>query len=147
MAIKFVKANNFLYNKITIEEVISIRELENRTGIPASTWYNWAGSISTVPPEIFTLLYNLTKDKEFLNFFLKNTDQMLTPRQAVAEVGGIAREMIDPAIALGAALDEIKNSMMDGKLQPLEKQRIHKKLDNLQNEIEELRSCIQIGEM
>ena len=117
-----------------------IDEVAEKMGISPSSLYKYAEGECNFPPDLTPRLYNATHEKEFLDYLVKNTDQMLAPRPGAKTAGrSLELETLDVSAAAGELAAVITKALADGGVSELELKKIERVVAGLQREIEEVR--------
>lgn len=142
ITLKFVRFQALLYKKLIDPGMYKIGDVARRMGLPTSTLYHYVEGHSTFPVDIIAGLYNATRDIEFLDFIINDTDMMLTKR--VASDGGktVTDETLEVVAANGGLVKQVVAALRDGKLNEEEKRTITNLINATQLELEDLRLCV-----
>jgi len=145
--IKHTAFQFFLYKTFVLDKKYDVRETAQKIGESASTFYNYIDAVSYCPPDIIPRLYNATGDIDFLDFFVKDTDMMLSPRQGVSEVHDVIDELLDVPEAVGRLITVVRGSLSPDspsgrKMSPAEKRDNVNAIDEAIFQLEELKASI-----
>ena len=121
-----------------------VGQVAQRMGVSASSLYKYAEGECNFPPDLIPTLYNATKEKDFLDFCVKGTDQMLAPRpQPGTSARSLEMETLDVASATGEMAGQVRALLEDGRTSEIEIKQLEKTLNGLQREVEEVRQKIR----
>lgn len=113
-------------------------------GISPSSLYKYAEGECNFSPDLIPRLYNATHEKEFLDFLVKGTDQMITPRpRAQATARALELETLDVTATVGELAAHVRRALEDGKLSEIELKQIERALNELQRGAEEVRQRVK----
>lgn len=144
MPIKYIGFQNLLYRKFISPGEHDAKKVAHAINESLSNFYNYIEGFCYCPPDIISRIYNATKDPDFLNFILNDTDQMLTDRQAAKTDKSILEEALDIAVASGAVVSKIQKALDDRYINPAEKMRIIRAINAAEKELEDARQ--KVGE-
>lgn len=143
MAIRYTKFKELLKLKLVFSDEYKLSDVARKMNVPVSTLYHYTEENAPhFPIELISQLYNATKDIEFLNFILVDTDMMLTPRQVSAEQKTVKDETLEAAAAGGILVKQVCEALRDNILSDEEKKTIAKAIDGAELELEDLRHCV-----
>lgn len=135
---------SLLYYHLIASGKHRIDEVAEKMGISPSSLYKYAEGECNFPPDLTARLYNATHEKEFLDYLVKSTDQMLTPRPGVCQNGrSLELETLDVTSAVGELAAHVRKAIEDGRVSEIEIRQIEKTLNALQREVEEVRQKIR----
>ena len=146
---KHIKFSQLMYEKlIATEGEFNIKRVAKLTGIPAPTLYKYAEGEATPPADLVPMLYNATKDIDYLLFIIDDTDQMLAPRPKADAEKSVLEETLDVAAKCGSLVDMVQvaldaESESGRDLSPKEKTGIIKAINKSEKELEDLRNKIK----
>ena len=142
MPLKYTKFQFFLYEKLVLSNKISVEEISKRIPMPASTLYNYLEGQTVCPIELLAPFYNATKDIDFLNFIIDDTDQRLVPKNAGNSRKSIIEETLDIASSSGALITAVQDALRNGLIVNSKKREIIRAINKTQKELEDLRRKI-----
>lgn len=140
---KYTRWQMFLYEKLILSQRYSVEDLSRRMGIPASTLYNYIEGQSTCPPELISLFYNATKDPDFLNFIINDTDQILVSRKVGGSGKSTLEVALDIASSTGQLVASVQKALKKGLMPNNSKKEIVKGINATQKNLEGLRRTIE----
>lgn len=145
MASKHTKFKELLKLKLVFSEEYKLSDIARKMNVPISTLYHYTEEAAPhFPVELIAPLYNATKDIEFLNFILADTDFMLSPRQQQStEPKSVKDEALEAAAAGGVLVKQVCEALRNGALSDEEKSLIVKAIDNAELELEDLRLSVR----
>ena len=145
MPIKHLGFQSLLYFKVIHSKLYRVEDVARKMGESPATLYGYIEGKATFPPDLIGPLYNATRDQDFLNFILNDTDQMLAARQAAREVRSVLEETLDVAAAAGGLSQLVQRAMADGDIDEVEARRVQRSINNVHRELEELARCVKKG--
>jgi hypothetical protein len=114
-------------------------------GVPASTYDNWLRGLAAFPPDLIPKLFAITGDWRIWEFFLRPCGL-----QAVHEIGAgaspspdIFQAFLSIAQRLGEAIGEVKKSLEDQTITPVEYGRISYFLTEIERMSAETRGILK----
>lgn len=141
MPLKHTAFQFFLYEKFNGQHDITniVRKmLQNR-----STFYNYIEGETYCPVDLVAPLYNATKDRDFLDFIINDTDLKLVPRQEGKGDKTVLEEVLDVGVACGHLTETIQKALKDKVIDRNEKRSIIKTINKAEKELEDLRKKIE----
>ncbi len=135
----------FLYDKF-IGGQHNIIDTSRKTLIPPSTLYNYVEGVSTCPVDLVAPFYNATKDPDFVNFIINDTDLMLAPKQEGKGDKTILEETLDVSVACGNLTRTVQKALKDKTITRNEERLIIKAINEAEKELEDLRKKIKGGD-
>lgn len=142
MPIKYLGFQNLLYRKFISPGEHDAKKVAHVINESLSNLYNYIEGFCYCPPDLISRIYNATKDPDFLNFFLNDTNMMLAPRKSAEPKKTVLEETLDVAAASGRVVVAVEEALIDGTLNELDRRRIAKAIDADQKELEELRGKV-----
>lgn len=146
MASKYTKFKELLKQKLIFSEQYNVRDVARKINISPSSLYHYAEDAQNCPNfpvDLLAPLFNATKDIDFLNFILADTDFMLAPRQQTTEQKSVKDETLEAAAAGGILVKHVCEALRDNILSDEEKKTIAKAIDGAELELEDLRHCVR----
>lgn len=121
-----------------------VDETAEKMAISPSSLYKYCEGEVNFPVDLIPRLYNATHEKEFLDFLVKGTDQIVLPRPG-AEANGrsLEIEMLDVAAVVGELAKHITTALEDGRLSEAEAIKAERTLNRLQREAEGVREKLK----
>lgn len=141
--IKHVKFQNLLNDKFIITEQHRARDVARRMNIPESSLYHYIEGASAFPIDLLPLLYNATRDPEFITFATDDTDMMLVSRQEGNGLRSLLSETLDGAAAVGLLVAVIQEALEDNHLSEAERSKINKAVNKAQKELEDIKAKVK----
>lgn len=111
MPLKYTKFQFFLYEKIILSNKNNVEEISKKIPLPASTLYNYLEGQSACPVELVAPFYNATKDIDFLNFIIDDTDHVLVARKCSGPKKSIIEEALNVASSNGQLISIVKDGL------------------------------------
>lgn len=142
MTIKHVEFGQLLYDKLISQELHTVKSIARRTGTPASTIYKYCEYTLVVPAGFESKVYNATKDLDFLNFIIDDTDQMLVDRHKGKGEKTVLEETLDVGVACGQLTKIVQKALKDKTITDREERLIVKAINEAEKELEDLREKI-----
>lgn len=143
MTIKHVEYGQLLYDKLISQKLYTVEFIARRTGTPASTIYKYCECTLVVPAGFESKIYNATKDEDFLNFIIDDTDLMLTPKQEGKGEKTVLEETLDVSVACGHLTKTVQKALKDKDINRNERRLIIKSINKAEKELEDLRKKIK----
>ena len=144
MAAQFKGFPALLYYHLIHSGKHRIEEVARKVGVSASALYKHAEGEINFPPDLIPNLYNATGEKDFVDFLVKGTDQMLTPRPGAKSDGrSLELETLDVTSEVGELAAHIRKAIEDGRVSEIEIRQIERTLNALQREVEEVRQKVR----
>ncbi len=101
---------SLLYYHLITSGKHDVAIVAEKMGIAASSLYKYCEGECNFPVDLTPRLYNATHEKEFLDYLVKNTDQMLAPRPAAGKNGrSLELETLDVVTLRGGSLPAAVN--------------------------------------
>lgn len=145
MPIRYLGFQNLLYRKFISPGEHDAKKIAHAINESLSSFYKYCEGNWYCPPDLISRIYNATKDPDFLNFILNDTDLMLAPRKNVAPDKSVLEETLDVASAAGSVVAKIDNALKDGRINDIEIRQIIHAIDKGEKELEDLRRKIAQG--
>ncbi len=114
---------SLLYYKFITEKAFRVEEVARGLGISPATLYNYIEGRSTFPPDLLAQLFNLTGEREFLNFIVNDTPVRLVERNGAKATRGVLDETLDVSVAVGQLTGHVQKALADGHISELEARR------------------------
>ncbi len=134
---------HLLYDKFIATDQHCIKEVARKTNIPPSTLYKYCAGNIRPPVDIVASLYNATKDEDFLNYIIDDTDKKLADRYPGKGEKTILEETLDVSVACGRLIEVIQKALKDKDIDRNEKRLIIKSINKAEKELEDLRGKIK----
>lgn len=142
MPLNHIGFQNLLYQKFISPGEHDAQKTARSMNVSMTTFYNYCEGNAYFPPDLIALLYTTTRDPDFLNFILNETDQMLAPRKVGKPGRSLVEETLDVAAALGDVVKRTQAALKDGRLNVSEKNKIIHAIDASEKELEDLRKKV-----
>ncbi len=148
MTIKHVEFGKLLYTKLIYEKLYTVELIARRTNTPASTVYKYCEGTLVTPADFVSKVYNATKDIDFLDFVIGDTDKVLIARHRGGGEKTVLEETLDVASAFGHLSQSVqkaqaKTSESGTGISDSESRVIYKHLNSIIKEVEDVRTCIE----
>lgn len=140
--IKYQAFQSLLYRKFISPGEHDAKKVAHALNESLSNFYNYIEGFCYCPPDIISRIYNATKDPDFLNFTLNDTDQMLTDRQSAKADKSVLEETLDVAASSGRVILKVQEALKDGRINEIERKNIIKAIDAAEKELEDARKVI-----
>lgn len=143
MPLLYLGFQNLLYRKFVSPGEHDAKAVAFAMGISLSTFYNYIEGVSTCPPDLIPLLYNATKDPEFLSFITNPTDKRLCDKNPALNSRGVIDEAFDVSAANGRLVDSVRKAWNDGRISRAELRTLVAVLELVRQEVDELEASIK----
>ncbi len=132
-----------LVKKVQFDKLYSVCNIATWLNIPEKTIYNYLAGRSYFPPGLIAVLYNHTKDIDFLNVIIGVTDQRLSSKrlQTNGRTGG--EELQEVLVELGKTTEEYLKAIEDGFIDEHELKKIKRRISCARRELDELEHCVE----
>lgn len=142
MPVRYLGFQNLLYRKFISPGEHDAKKIAHAINESLSSFYKYCEGNWYCPPDLISRIYNATKDPDFLNFILNDTDLMLAPRKTAAPEKSLVEETLDVAVSLGDVVKKTQTAIEDGRLNDLERRKIIHAIDAGEKELEDLRKKV-----
>lgn len=143
MPLLYLGFQNLLYRKFVSPGEHDAKAVAFAMGISLSTFYNYIEGVSTTPPDLIPLLYNATKDSEFLSFVTDPTDKRLSDKNPVLNSRSVIDEAFDVTAANGRLVDSVRKALNDARISRAELRTLFNVLGLVRQEVDELEASIK----
>lgn len=143
MPLLYLGFQSLLYRKFVSPGEHDAKAVAFAMGISLSTFYNYIEGVSTCPPDLIPLLYNATKDPEFLSFVTDPTDKRLSDKNPVLNSRSVIDEAFDVTAATGRLVDSVRKALNDARINRTELRTLFNVLGLVRQEVDELEASIK----
>lgn len=140
--IKYQAFQSLLYRKFVSPGEHDAKKVAHALNESLSNFYNYIEGFCYCPPDLIARIYNATKDTDFLNFILDDTDLMLAPRKSADPEKSLLEETLDVAAALGDVVKKTQAALKDRRLNASERTKIIHAINASEKELEDLRQKV-----
>lgn len=144
MPLLYLGFQSLLYRKFVSPGEHDAKAVAFAMGLSLSTFYNYIEGVSTCPPDLIPLIYNATKDPEFITHITdQTTDKRLADRDPALNSRGIVEEAFDVSAANGRLVDAVRKALNDTRISMAEWRTLINVLELVRQEVDELEASIR----